>query len=209
MAANLINSPVTSWATLAHQRRTRLSRLTSNPSSLPPYPSHLTEHYDISAHTYSPNHRWVPVPSNYANVALTPLSQFCYDAFSPHLINWAMAAQEHYSLLTNLGIQPTLTLLVQQRRRHLEHVVRSTTTSISWLYGVNLSPMTRCHQSGTDEWNLSEFFLPKKAQHAAVWWVVMHWRRIFAVCARRRRGWGGRICSIVQAARQLNGLCTG
>jgi hypothetical protein len=72
------------------------------PSSLPPYPSELEEHYNVTAHTYPISHRWLPLPTTYKNLALTPMSHAAYDAFGAHLRSWAMGAQEHYSLFSNL-----------------------------------------------------------------------------------------------------------
>lgn len=53
------------------------------------------------AHEFITKHRWLPT-GNRSDLWRTPISQAEYDAFGNGWSSWALAAQQHYSLLQNL-----------------------------------------------------------------------------------------------------------
>ena len=49
-----------------------------------------------------PNHRWLPLRDNDTSIYITPIADTAYHPFSADWKEWAIAAQQHYSLLQNL-----------------------------------------------------------------------------------------------------------
>ncbi|MCJ1256202.1 hypothetical protein MMC24_004022 [Lignoscripta atroalba] len=48
-----------------------------------------------------PHHRWLPLPSG-VDTDQTPITSVTYDPHGPGLLEWTIAAQQHYSFLENL-----------------------------------------------------------------------------------------------------------
>ena len=128
IAANIVNSPLTNWfhartgAVLPYlpeptppQNHT-IQNLTWRASSLPSYSTPVDIIYDFGvlrdglslpsigepgAPTYK-NHRWLPLPPSPQNLQKTPIAHSAYNAFGLAWTSWAIAAQQHYSLLSNI-----------------------------------------------------------------------------------------------------------
>ncbi|MCJ1385677.1 hypothetical protein MMC17_008800 [Xylographa soralifera] len=128
IAANIINSPLTNWF---HARTGAILPYLPEPSpphnhssqdtswrasSLPSYSTPVELSYDFGnlgdgyplpsigqpgAPPYR-NHRWLPLPPSPRNLQKTPIAKSSYDAFGLAWTSWAMAAQQHYSLLSNI-----------------------------------------------------------------------------------------------------------
>ncbi|GAB7345336.1 hypothetical protein MBLNU457_3688t2 [Dothideomycetes sp. NU457] len=49
-----------------------------------------------------PGHRWLPLSQNTTSLLYTPMSRATADPWGPGVHNWALAAQQHYSLLQNI-----------------------------------------------------------------------------------------------------------
>jgi hypothetical protein len=49
-----------------------------------------------------PGHRWLPLTQNSTSLLYTPMSRGTVDPWGPSVHNWAIAAQQHYSLLQNI-----------------------------------------------------------------------------------------------------------
>jgi hypothetical protein len=78
-------------------------------SELPPYNGRVEgpKDFEIDGSTPPPyeGHRWLPVrmpAGKNFDMSLSPASTLTYDAFGPSLLNWAAAAQTHYSFLQHL-----------------------------------------------------------------------------------------------------------
>ena len=63
-----------------------------------------------------PAHRWLSLPS-YSNISETPIAQVEYGEYGSAWWSWAIAAQQHYSLLENL----------EEKREHLYYLYHGTT----------------------------------------------------------------------------------
>ncbi|MCJ1287230.1 hypothetical protein MMC26_006578 [Xylographa opegraphella] len=128
IAANIVNSPLTNWfhvrtgavlpylpePSSPHNHTSQNS--TWRASSLPFYSTPVDPTYDFGdirdgyplpsvgepgGPTYS-NHRWLPLPRSSQNLQRTPIARAAYDAFGFAWGSWAIAAQQHYSLLSNI-----------------------------------------------------------------------------------------------------------
>ena len=112
VSTNTINSPRLAWLHshlgAIHPYLPELSPPPKNTniswrgSSLPPWDGNAAS-YNLPKHVSPPypNHRWLPLPSSYS-LEGTPISTIDYTTSTEALTNWAVAAQEHYSLLQNL-----------------------------------------------------------------------------------------------------------
>lgn len=49
-----------------------------------------------------PGHRWLPLTQNTTSLLHTPMSRATVDPWGPSVHSWAIAAQQHYSLLENI-----------------------------------------------------------------------------------------------------------
>ncbi|MCJ1400215.1 hypothetical protein MMC11_003419 [Xylographa trunciseda] len=128
IAANIVNSPLTNWfhartgAVLPYLPEPSLPHNhtfqdpTWRPSSLPSYSLPVDSSYDFGdleddhpvpsvgkpgAPPYH-NHRWLPLPPSPQNLEKTPIARSAYDAFGLAWTSWAIAAQQHYSLLSRI-----------------------------------------------------------------------------------------------------------
>ena len=130
VTANIVNSPSLSWLhfhvgavhsylpeikpSTAHlERNTPLD--TWRPSSLPDWHGDkidfplgmgtngdgVVEQDDPGAPPYQ-GHRWLPLRDNKNSIMRTPISQTEFDAYGNGWKSWAIAAQQHYSLLQNI-----------------------------------------------------------------------------------------------------------
>ncbi|MCJ1294331.1 hypothetical protein MMC34_005889 [Xylographa carneopallida] len=128
IAANIVNSPLTNWF---HARTGAVLPYLPEPSpphnltsqaptwrasSIPFYSTPADLVYDFGdlsdgrplpsigepgGPTYK-NHRWLPLPPSPQNLQRTPIARSAYDAFGLAWTSWAIAAQQHYSLLSNI-----------------------------------------------------------------------------------------------------------
>ncbi|MCJ1436959.1 hypothetical protein MMC27_006342 [Xylographa pallens] len=128
IAANIVNSPLTNWF---HARTGAVLPYLPEPfppqnhtsqdptwraSSLPFYSTPVDLTYDFGdlrdGHPLPSigepggppykGHRWLPLPSSPQNLQKTPIAHSAYDAFGLAWTSWAIAAQQHYSLLSNI-----------------------------------------------------------------------------------------------------------
>ncbi|MCJ1392950.1 hypothetical protein MMC18_005822 [Xylographa bjoerkii] len=128
VAANIVNSPLTNWF---HARTGAVLPYLPEPSPphnhtnqditwrasfLPAYPLSTPSSFDFGniedghplpsiGQPGAPpfrNHRWLPLPPSPQNLQKTPIARSAYDAFGLAWTSWAIAAQQHYSLLSNI-----------------------------------------------------------------------------------------------------------
>ena len=119
MSANVVNNPRISWIhyhlgaihpflpELDPPKMSAAGPTTWRTSRLPAWSG--PENYTMDLETLPPfeGHRWLPL-RNGDNTDKTPIALTEYSEGGPGWESWAIATQEHYSLFTNLEIDPHL-----------------------------------------------------------------------------------------------------
>ena len=121
VSANMINSPEGNWlhyhtgAILPflpervrpiHPVVNASDNATENSWRISELPMHteqdIPDSYELFQDPPYPGHRWLPLPDNMRNLHRTPIEHAQYHPWGDSLHSWAIAAQQHYSLLSHI-----------------------------------------------------------------------------------------------------------